>query len=95
PLRPQVEKTTTDEYRKILNGTKGSLASKIGLYWYGFHEDDVLTAGRYYYAGWNPSNREETYKLNPHYRKENQVIYDFYFFIYLFCICYIFYSNLI
>nr|WP_307918957.1 hypothetical protein [Mycoplasmopsis bovis] len=34
-------------------------------------EDDVLTAGRYYYAGWNPSNREETYKLNPHYRKEN------------------------
>lgn len=71
PLRPQVEKTTTDEYRKILNGTKGSLASKIGLYWYGFHEDDVLTAGRYYYAGWNPSNREETYKLNPHYRKEN------------------------
>ncbi|UUM25633.1 hypothetical protein NQV05_00545 [Mycoplasmopsis agalactiae] len=70
PVRANPESVAVEQYKKILEDTKGSLASKIGLYWYGFHEEDILTAGRYYYAGWNPSNREETYKLNPHYRKE-------------------------
>lgn len=69
-VRVNLESDVVVEYKKIFEGIKGLLVSKIGLYWYGFYEEDILIVGRYYYVGWNLSNREEIYKLNFYYRKE-------------------------
>ncbi|WP_029513407.1 OppA family ABC transporter substrate-binding lipoprotein [Mycoplasmopsis primatum] len=57
--------------KELLSLVKGTLAGKAGIYWYGFNDDSILTAGRYYYVNYDEGTREEIYKLNTHYRAEN------------------------
>ncbi len=53
-----------DELAKLKDD---SIAKKAGLYWYGLNDENVLYAGRYYYAGYNKETREESLALNKHY----------------------------
>lgn len=77
PILGNPKKLTAAEITTAKNLIKSlpadNIVSKTGLYWYGTDVDHLLTAGPYYYAGYDQSTQKESWKLNKHYYNQEFV----------------------